>query len=84
MAIIKFFASIKERVGSGELEIPVDESGETVRSLMERVAKTLNLNSDILLNKTVLYAVNQKMSDIDDKVTDADEVALLPPLSGGC
>ena len=38
---------------------------------------------DIIRDKKVMISVNQEMADSDTIIHDGDEVAFLPPFSGG-
>ena len=82
MAILKFFASVKDRMGTGSMEINLPES-VTLRKLMQKAAREANVDEAALLNPSLLYAVNQETTGLDAAVGDSDEIAVLPPLSGG-
>ncbi len=82
MAKLNFFATVKEKVGTDSmvlrLEQPVD-----VRQLLKRAADVACVDPSVLINKSLLYAVNQEIATLHSRVEDGDEVAVLPPLSGG-
>lgn len=72
---VKFFASLRERLGTAEREIDcagVDTVEDAWRSI------TAEPPSD-----KVLAAVNQRYADLGDPVRDGDEVAFFPPVTGG-
>ncbi|MGR9107523.1 MAG: molybdopterin converting factor subunit 1 [Gammaproteobacteria bacterium] len=73
---IKFFASLREKTGFSEKFIAA-EGLATVKDVVER----LDLAS--LLGGTVLYAVNMEYASLETPVTDGDEVAFFPPVTGG-
>jgi MoaE-MoaD fusion protein len=72
---IRLFAGLRERAGTGarELELP---PGATVADIWSR----LDLDEE---PAGLLYAVNRRYADRDTELTDGDEVALIPPVSGG-
>jgi len=68
-----FFGLLVEQAGCKSLEV---QSGKTLADVIARVGFT-----DI---KPLLVAVNQEqIQDMDYIVQDGDEVALMPPFSGG-
>jgi len=72
---ILFFGSVAERVGRRECTLPVDESMRLATLLDE-------LGCDGF--KPLLLAVNQQqVSDMDMRIKAGDEVAIMPPFSGG-
>jgi MoaD family protein len=82
MVRVRFFASIKEKVGKSEIEAYISGS-ETVGVLMGRIANEYEVKREVLINDTLLYAVNHNHVKSDYLLKDGDEVAVLPPLSGG-
>lgn len=77
---VKLFAILRERVGESEITITVP-SGITVNHLNSEILKKYpQLKS--FSNKFVT-SVNCKVTTRDTVITSKDEVALLPPVSGG-
>jgi len=75
MIKVLFFGSIADRLGKRECKLPVGES-ETVADVVSAVGC-----DDF---KPLLVAVNQtQVNDMSLFVKDGDEVALMPPFSGG-
>ena len=77
---IKLFAVLKEIAGQGEihLEVPsVISCGEVVSRLHEEIP------SLVPFLEHCLVAVNGKYADDGASVSVEDEVAFLPPVSGG-
>ena len=73
---IKFFASLRERLGREAQEVDAGE-GLTVGALWCAVSGTDRLPT------TVLAALNQEYATPDQPVRDGDEVAFFPPVTGG-
>lgn len=82
MATLLFFASIRERMGQERLELPV-EGEQTVGDLLRQAARIVGKKEEFLLAGSLRYALNHTLCEPDDLVGDDDEVAVLPPLSGG-
>lgn len=77
---VKFFAILRERVGSGEITKEIRE-GMTVRELWETLrADYPRLGSTEI---RLLYAVNQAYVKPDHVLKERDEVVFIPPVSGG-
>lgn len=77
---VKLFAILRERVGESEITLTVP-SGITVNHLNSEILKKYpQLRS--FSNKFVT-SVNCKVTTGDTVITSKDEVALLPPVSGG-
>ncbi|HZG34700.1 MAG TPA: molybdenum cofactor biosynthesis protein MoaE [Gaiellaceae bacterium] len=72
---VRLFAGLRERAGTGtrELELP---SGARVAD----VWATLGLGDE---PAGLLYALNREYAPGDAALADGDEVALIPPVSGG-
>ncbi len=76
---ILFFARCADWMQRREMEIPLEGS---IR-LKDLIGKIPELNP-VLENLSILkIAVNQEIAEMDREVVDGDEVAFLPPLSGG-
>lgn len=79
---VRLFATLKEITGQESLELEFD--GEpTVEELMRRVAERVPEIKEVLETRRVFISINQEMAQKNDIVKDGDEVALLPPFSGG-
>ena len=73
---IRFFASLRERFGRDELELPAD-GVETVADVWARVAPGEPLAANVLM------AVNMDYAQPEQPVHDGDEVGFFPPVTGG-
>src|SRR5215211_8676575 len=70
---VRLFAGLRERAGWGEREIEgVAHAGD--------VWSKLDLGDE---PPGLLYAVNKEYSEPERELADGDEVALIPPVSGG-
>jgi MoaE-MoaD fusion protein len=70
---VRLFAGLRERAGTARLEI---EDVERVDDVWAKLA----LGEE---PAGLLYAVNRDFADRDRALEDGDEVALIPPVSGG-
>ncbi|PYP15265.1 MAG: molybdopterin synthase sulfur carrier subunit [Gemmatimonadetes bacterium] len=78
---VRFFARYAELTGCDTTAVRVSGSSATVADVLARVRETVPGARD--LPPRPLAAVNLRQVKLDARVEDGDEVALLPPLSGG-
>lgn len=84
MIKVLFFASIREQLKASDLTVPFCEKTKTIAGLIEEVIKIHTAGSrDILLAENVVVAVNQQIVDQNVNLSDGDEVAFFPPVTGG-
>ncbi|KHD07407.1 molybdopterin converting factor [Candidatus Thiomargarita nelsonii] len=76
MITVKFFASLREQVGKGEIQLDVAEP-LSVAQVWAQACDNAPLPSHILM------AVNMEYSDQNRLVDAGDEVAFFPPVTGG-
>ena len=72
---VRFFASLRERIGVTRTEIPADSVND-VRDVWQAISRQP-------LDEEVLVAINRNYASLDHTVTDGDEVAFFPPVTGG-
>lgn len=72
---VRLFAALRERAGYGERELAVPEGARA-----EAVWTSLELGEE---PPGLLYAVNREYAERGRPLADGDEVALIPPVSGG-
>jgi molybdopterin synthase catalytic subunit len=77
---VRFFARYAELAGCTWSAVTV-ETPATVADVIARVREVFPGTRD--LPPRPLAALNQRQVKLDQLVSDGDEVALLPPLSGG-
>jgi molybdopterin converting factor subunit 1 len=82
MIDIIYFASLKAIVGKNQESLDLGPE-TTVGQLAEIISKTSPQMGEMIREKKVMISVNQDMADSDTIIHDGDEVAFLPPFSGG-
>lgn len=78
---VRFFARYAELAGCESADVLLTGNSATVEDVLERVRETIPGARD--LPPRPLAALNLRQVKLDARVSDGDEVALLPPLSGG-
>lgn len=77
---VRLFAVYRERAGTDRLVLSLP-SGATVSGVMGEVARQYPRVAG--LAATTMVAVNQEYAPGDHALRHGDEVALIPPVSGG-
>lgn len=77
---VLFFGMLRDVAGAREIELEA-ESGMTLGGVFRRCAARYPRLAE--LEPSIVLAVNQEFSGRDRAVHDGDEIAFLPPVSGG-
>ena len=77
---VRFFARLRDLAGSGELVRDV-AAPATVKTVWQSLVDEMPALGDY--ERTMSVAVNADYSKMSAPVNDGDEVAFLPPVSGG-
>ena len=75
---LKFFASVREMVGARTQAVEVAEGttlGDLFQSYVDKYPRLGNMG--------LAYAVNHEYSNKSRELKDGDEIAFIPPVSGG-
>lgn len=77
---LRFFASVRERLRRSEAEWTL-QAGATVQDLWAGLCAEFPQLGE--LGPSISFAVNQEYVDRKHRLAENDEVALIPPVSGG-
>ena len=81
---VRYFAWMKEHTGCSEEQISLPEAVHNVSELADYLSSLSDGHALALQNReTVRVAVNLVFAKLNTSVTDADEVAFFPPVTGG-
>lgn len=79
-----YFAWVRERIGTGEETLPLPGDINNVEGLLGWLAARGENYADALSDPDqIRVAVNQVYVQPDHAVSDQDEVAIFPPVTGG-
>ena len=74
-----FLAQCSDWIGFGEMSLALDHP-----QTLENFLRDSALFEPLLKNRKMLkVAVNHKLTDFSEEIKDHDEIAFLPPYSGG-
>jgi len=77
---IKLFAILKDRAGTSQTKIEIP-AGTGINHAVERLARQYPTIQPFLCK--LAYAVNEHYMPVTTELHDGDELALIPPVSGG-
>lgn len=81
---VLYFAWVREMVGTGEEQVDPPRGVETVAALIDWLARQSDAHATAFADRTRLRAaVDQVFVPLDGSITDAVEVAIFPPVTGG-
>jgi sulfur-carrier protein len=82
MITLKYFASLRSIAEKEEDSLDI-KNPITIDQLSDIISNTAPKMGEMIREKKVLISVNQEMASVDTIIHDGDEVAFLPPFSGG-
>jgi len=82
MAKILYFARLGEQLKTSSEQISLNDMS-TVRQLVDHLQDRGEPWSSEFESGRVLVAINQEMSGFDSAISDSDEIAFFPPVTGG-
>ena len=77
---VLFFGVLKEHCGTAEREVELQQTARVADVL----AWAADFAGDDRVLRTSAVAVNRTYAAKETMLNDGDEIALLPPVSGGC
>lgn len=80
MINVLFFARLKDTIGQAELKLDTEFAGKTVAELQQAL---ITKGMIALQDDSIRIAVNQNFCSIDTVLNDGDEIAFMPPVTGG-
>ena len=73
LVLVRLFAGLRERAGAAQIEVELPEAA-TVADLLQAME---------LAPRSCVAAINREYADPQARIAPGDEVALVPPVSGG-
>jgi sulfur-carrier protein len=81
---ILYFAWVREKTGKSDEEVTIPETVNTVSQLVDWMKTREGGYAEAFADQNVVrVAVNQEYVTIDHAVSNDDEVAFFPPVTGG-
>ncbi len=78
-----FFAGVREALGRSAETVVVPPGVDTVAALRDHLAARGEPWSALGSERRLRFAVNRAMAAADTPLSDGDEVAVFPPVTGG-
>jgi molybdopterin converting factor small subunit len=84
MIRVLLFARLADLAKTREAEFECIKEGISLNELTKQVvARFPSLETSLAQPRLLFLAINQEQAWLDDQVKDGDEVAIMPPFSGG-
>ena len=83
MIQLRYFASLRESLGIGEEQIELPDGIHDLPGLTRWLQDRDETCASTLADSRLHVAINQEIVKPDAAVTDGDEVAWFPPVTGG-
>ncbi len=80
MINVLFFARLKEDVGQGQMQLDDSFVGQSIAQLRQHL---IAQGMSALQDDSIRMALNQNFCSADHKIQAGDEVAFMPPVTGG-
>jgi molybdopterin converting factor small subunit len=78
MAVVRLFAAARDAAGTGRAELP----GRTVGDVLNEASRRYGERFTAVLATCKIW-VNGEPAGLQDVIASTDELAVLPPVSGG-
>ena len=79
---VRYFASIREAAGTAS-EVLDTEAGTIAQLRAELLERSVTLSEALAPGRAVRMALNQQLAHEHAGLTEGDEVAFFPPVTGG-
>ena len=83
MVQLRYFASLRESLGIGEEQIELPDDVHDLSGLTHWLQGRDKNWASALADSRLHVAINQEIVSADARITDGDEVAWFPPVTGG-
>jgi molybdopterin synthase sulfur carrier subunit len=81
---VKSFAILREIIGTHQMTLQLPRKNEGTTTVAELKKRILELYPEISAQRIAMgIAINAAMANDKSVINDFDEIALLPPISGG-
>lgn len=81
---IKYFSWMRERLGKSEETLVLPNTVKTVADVLDHLVTLDATYADAFANRSMVkIALNQIHASHDHPVSDRDELAIFPPVTGG-
>lgn len=80
---VLFFARLREQLDTSEEYWPDLKNCQTVNDVKDLLVRRGEPWSTAIKNPQIIVAVNQEVANLNTRLSDSDELAFYPPVTGG-
>lgn len=80
MINVLFFARLKDEIGKSEIQVHEHSAGQTVAQLQQQL---IDQGLTALNDSSIRVALNQSFCETHAVIKTGDEIAFMPPVTGG-
>ena len=81
---IRYFAWVRDNIGQSEEDVSLPQGVSTAADLMAHLAGQSSGHARAFSNTaSIRIAINQQFAPADSLLSDTDEIAFFPPVTGG-
>lgn len=80
---VKYFALLREAAGKDAETVELEGTAPVLGDLLDTLARRGGSLGNLVLERPVLCSINMNYAGRDAVLSEGDEVAIFPPVSGG-
>jgi len=80
MITVLFFARLKDDIGKAKIQLDNSYNGKTIAELQQEL---IIQGMKVLQDDSIRVAVNQNFCTPEATINEGDEIAFMPPVTGG-
>ena len=81
---ILYFSWIKDKIGKDQENVEISKDITTIADLIAYLSENDDTYSNVFIDmSSIRISINMKLSKVSDKISNQDEVAFFPPMTGG-
>ncbi len=81
---ILYFSWIKDKIGKDQEDIEIKKDINSISELIDFLRSISSDYKNAFLDiNSIRFSINMKVAKLNDKISNEDEIAFFPPMTGG-